>query len=440
MGQVERVLRPDGSSLERFGFELRRWRKRAGLSQARLAALVHVSADLVQKIEVGKRRPSYELARDSDALLGARGGLVGAWREISEVSRELRAGRRGSNRGNAGSGISQLDDILGGAGETLNNIGSLASFFASYSSGEVPGQDGLCDIATLTIGVEHARRAYQACRYSELTGQLPDLLARLDAACRSADGASGNRPWVLSADAYHVAAGLLLKLGEQGLAYLAADRSMRAAQASEDCVPIGASARIITHALMDGGHLGAAVTTASSQAERLDRDAPARTPEVLSVYGSLLLRGAIAASADGKRATAHELLAEAHSAAEQLGADGNLLWTAFGPTNVRLHHVNVAVTLGDAGTAVDVARGIDLSAITVAERKASLLVDLCRAFVQWGRFDKAYAAIRAAEEVAPEEVARRPSVRGLVRELACTAPPAVRREAAGFAARIGASS
>ena len=66
--------------------------------------------------------------------------------------------------------------------------------------------------------------------------------------------------------------------------------------------------------------------------------------------------------------------------------------------------MNVAVTLGDAGTAVDVARGIDLSTITVAERKASLLVDLCRAFLQWGRFDKAYAAIRAAEEIAPEEV------------------------------------
>ncbi len=262
----------------------------------------------------------------------------------------------------------------------------------------------------------------------------------MDAACRSAGGASDIRLWVLAADAYHVAAGLLLKLDEQGLAYLAADRSMRAARTSEDCVRIGASARIITHALIDGGHLGAAVRTASSQAERLDRNAPARTAEVLSVYGSLLLRGAIAASAAGKRATAQELLAEAQSAAEQLGADGNFLWTAFGPTNVRLHRVNVAVTLGDAGTAVDVARGIDLSTITVAERKASLLVDLCRAFLQWGRFDKAYAAIRAAEEIAPEEVARRPSVRGLVRELACTAPPTVRREAAGFAARIGASS
>jgi len=26
-------------------------------------------------------------------------------------------------------------------------------------------------------------------------------------------------------------------------------------------------------------------------------------------------------------------------------------WTAFGPTNARLHRVNTAVTFGDAGTA-----------------------------------------------------------------------------------------
>ena len=80
-----------------------------------------------------------------------------------------------------------------------------------------------------------------------------------------------------------MAAGLLLKLDDQGLAYLAADRSMRAAQASEDPVTTGASARIITHTLMNGGHLAAAIDTASSQAARLDRDVPSHTPESLSV-------------------------------------------------------------------------------------------------------------------------------------------------------------
>jgi len=295
------------------------------------------------------------------------------------------------------------------------------------------------DIAALTAAVNNARQQYQDCRYSELIKHLPQLLARLHSACLSLDGEAQSRAFALSADAHHVAAGLLLKLDDQGLAYLAADRSMRAAHTSEDPITVAASARIITHTLMNGGHLAAAVSTASTQAERLDHDMSSHSPDSLSVYGSLLLRGAIAAAQHDQRATAHELLDEADDAAQRLGMDGNLRWTAFGPANARLHRVNIAVTLGDAGTAIDVARGIDLSAITVTERKATLLIDTARAFLQWGRHEKAYISLRAAEQIAHEEIAGRPSVHRLVRELLITAPPSIRRNAEQFATEIGVS-
>ena len=292
-------------------------------------------------------------------------------------------------------------------------------------------------IKALATAAGHARRQYQQCLYSGLIPRLPVLLGRLDTACQLLDGDDQLRAFALSADVHHVAAGLLLKLDDRGLAAVAADRSMRAALASQDPVTIGASARIIAHTLMDGGHLSAAITTASSHAQRLDHDIAAHTPESLSVYGSLLLRGAVAAAQHDQRATAYELLAEADDAAQRLGIDGNLRWTAFGPVNARQHRVNIAVTLGDAGTAVDVARGIDLSAITVTERKANLLIDTARAFLQWGRHEKAYLALRAAQEVAPEEVSGRPSVRRLVRDLITTAPPSIRRDAEQFASQIG---
>jgi hypothetical protein len=54
------------------------------------------------------------------------------------------------------------------------------------------------------------------------------------------------RACALSADAYHVAASVLLKLGDHGLAWLAADRSMRAAAFSQQPLAVGSSARIIT--------------------------------------------------------------------------------------------------------------------------------------------------------------------------------------------------
>ena len=190
------------------------------------------------------------------------------------------------------------------------------------------------DIRALTTAADDARRQYQACRYSDLVPRLSGLLGRLGAACQLLDGDEQLRAFTLSADAHHVAAGLLLKLDDRGLAAVAADRSMRAALASQDPVTVGASARILTHTLMNGGHLAAAVTTASSHAQRLDHDIMAHTHESLSVYGSLLLRGAIAAAQHDQRDTAYQLLAEADDAAQRLGADGNLRWTAFGPSTL----------------------------------------------------------------------------------------------------------
>jgi L-serine deaminase len=136
-------------------------------------------------------------------------------------------------------------------------------------------------------------------------------------------------------------------------------------QPSQDPLTVGASARIVTRTLMSSGHLPAAIATARNHALRLDREIGARTPESLSVYGSVLLRGAIAAALHDERGAAHELLGEAADAGRRVGTDANLRGTAFGPVNARMHQVNVAVTLGDAGTAIDLARQIDLAAITV---------------------------------------------------------------------------
>lgn len=342
--------------------------------------------------------------------------------------------------GRAGGFSSREADPEAASCDATLGSGQFALVLAGPSAGTgLEGFDSPPDLTALTAAVSSARRQYQDCRYSALVQHLPLLLARLHAACASLDGEARRRALVLSADACHVAAGLLLKLDDQGLACLAADRSMRAAQASEDPVAVAASARIVTHTLMNGGHLDAAVSTATSHAARLDRAVPSRTPDSLSVYGSLLLRGAVAAAQQNQRQRAHELVDEADVAARQVGADGNLRWTAFGPTNARLHRVNIAVSLGDAGTAVDVARSIDLSTIMVTERKASLLIDTARAFLQWGRHEKAYIALRSAGEVAHEEVTGRPSVHLLVRQLIMTSPPSVRRSAERYAAQIGVS-
>ena len=328
-----------------------------------------------------------------------------------------------------------LADGAVGAGP-LRGAEALAT--ALVTSQSVPASAQATDLSALTKAVANAKRAYQSCQYAEVMLQLRMLLPALQAACDNLDGDARLHAYALSADAYHVAASVLLKLDDHGLAWLAADRSMRAAALSQEPLAVGTSARIIIHALMADGHFGAATAVASTHAQRLEADMRKPTPESLSVNGSLLLRGALAAAQAEDRDLSTTLLDEAGQAGSRLGSDHNHRWTAFGPGNVLLHRINVAVRLGDAGSAINYARKVDLDQLTVTERKASFFVDTAQAFSQWGKHDKALTSLRAAEELAPQEVSSRPAVHRLVGDLLATAPPTVRPHLSEFAAHIAA--
>jgi transcriptional regulator with XRE-family HTH domain len=327
-----------------------------------------------------------------------------------------------------------------GPGGTGDAVEAFAAVLAGYSPDDAADRlDTPPGLKALGAAVASAKRDYQACRYSQVLNGLPDLLTSVQTACTVLAGERQSQAYTLSAEAHHVAGSILLKLGEHALAGLAADRSIQAARCSGDPLTVGSSARIVTHALASSGHRAAAASTASGFAQRLDRGVPTHDGESLSVYGSLLLRGAIAAAQRNDRHTAHELLNEAEDAGRRLGPDANLRWTAFGPTNVTLHRVNIAVTLGDAGAAIDVARTVNLDQVTVTERKVSLLIDTARAFLQYGKHENAYLALRASRDIAPEEIAGRPAARQLVRDLITSAPPSVQRQAEDFAQRLGVS-
>ena len=76
MPQQPRHLDPWVSSIAYFGAELRALRTRHGLSQAQLGRAVHISGDLIAKIEKGQRRPSTDLIHRLDHKLGAHGSLT----------------------------------------------------------------------------------------------------------------------------------------------------------------------------------------------------------------------------------------------------------------------------------------------------------------------------------------------------------------------------
>ncbi len=430
------------------GGELREWRRSRGWDVPELARRLRRAAEdpvaahdglirMIRAWERGDHRPSerYELLYRRLGLPGANENEPASQPPPASSQEDTEPVRRRTFV--ELTGISLAGAILPSAAKTSPAIGIEPLVLMLTGTSPEPFATPP-DLTGLALSVTRARKDYQACRYAELVSRLPGLLSQLDSACRCLSGDDRLRACALSADAHHVTAGFLLKIGDYGLAHIATDRSMTAALASQDPLTVGTSARIVIHTLMSSGHLTAAVTTAQNHAARLDYETGTTTPESLSVYGSVLLRGALAAAQHDDRATAHEMLAEAADTARRLGSDANLRGTAFGPVNSQMHQVNVAVTLGDAGTAIELARRIDLRAVTVTERKASLLIDVALAFFQWGKYEQAHAALRAAEDTAPQEVAARSSVATLARNLTTLAPASIRRDAEQFADRIGA--
>jgi tetratricopeptide (TPR) repeat protein/transcriptional regulator with XRE-family HTH domain len=104
VSRAERVLDPDRSALSRFGCELRRWRKVRGLSQDRLGSLVHVSGDLVYRVELAERRPARDLAERCDQVLETGGALVQLWDAAGAEAAARSADPRVTDTGNVGNG------------------------------------------------------------------------------------------------------------------------------------------------------------------------------------------------------------------------------------------------------------------------------------------------------------------------------------------------
>lgn len=305
--------------------------------------------------------------------------------------------------------------------------------------GNIPTQRMLHhnDLDRLATRLTRIRSAYQHSQYESAAESLPTLLTLVR--CHREHDQSFKLA-KLDAEAHQVASALLLKSEQPVLGAIAAERSMTAARASGDELTLASSTRAVVHCLMGSGHPQPAADLAARAADQLAGAVNLDQAPAVSVYGALLLRGAIAAARMEDHDHTQTLLDEASRAAGHLGADDNLYWTAFGPTNVAAHRVAAAVELGDAGTAVRLARTIDINKLDLPERKATLLLDIARALTQWGRWQQAFEAIQGAERYAPEEVRARPVIHAMIQDLALRAPARLRAQVYEYARQIGSQA
>jgi transcriptional regulator with XRE-family HTH domain len=376
-----------------IGERVRYYRIRRGISQDVLAGLVGRTEDWLSKIENNRielDRLSV-IRRLAEALDVTIGDLVG---EPALLNWTADSGTRT---------VPALRAVL----MDYTQITPLLATSA-VSNGEPPSLDALQRDISDVFG------AYQASRYGYVTGRIPLVLSDAMHAAREANHIDRARAQGLLALAYQCAVAVLTKLGETDLAWIASERGLAAAQLSGNPLILGSLFRSVTYALHATGRFRAAVELTQAAADVLQPHLSARADdELVSIYGSLFLTGAVAASRAEDRQTTTTFLTEAQDAADRLGRDANLMWTAFGPTNVAIHRVSTAMELGDVQIALDLGPRVDASGLPV-ERQVRHAIETARAYSARNRRDDALAVLLNAEQLAPEQIKHHAISRQLV--------------------------
>lgn len=461
MPYPSKPLEPERGLPEWFGAELRHHRTRAGLSQDELGQRVHFSGDLIGKIEKAERTCSADLAQALDHVLETDGVLNRAWRLVeaqadnrpSEADKHsessVPAGRTGEVRGmlvrddraDIEKGLPMLRrEILSvalnwGAAAVLAPIAPAVTALADALGSTRGGEPKMpSDLLSLSVRLVRIKNLMQASAFDHATALLPALLRDLDSTSNQVSEDETQHTRMLTADAYQVTATVLLKQGDPAAAALAVNRSLDAAVSSEDPLTIATAFRTASHTLLRTNRSSLATGLAASHAERLERH-PA-TPDLLSTQGSLLLKAAVAAATGGRSATAAYYLDAAADTAERLGGDANYCWTGFGPINVELHRLHVALELGDLEQAVAQARRIEAERIALPDRKARFAVDAASAFASTGRFDDALESLYLAESTAPQETRTIKTVPETLHTIRRSGNDRIRSNATAFAERL----
>lgn len=283
------------------------YRKRKGISQVQLAGLVGRSESWLSQVErdvrsVDKLSVLVDIAKVLDVDVQTLS--PSPWRYAP----------------NGGTNVAALDAIR----TTLTGYNHLLG-----------SQATLWPLPQLRSGVVQAHRAYQAAEYDQVAAVLPDLLGVADAY----DDTSPEVQAVKSS-AYVVASKLLTKVGEAHLAWITADRAATAALNADSAQAQAQAAYQVVCALLRAERTEDAERIAVTSAERLAPVVRIEEPELVSLAGALWLISGVIAARSVDRTSSRERLNNAHRLAELLRRDGNLAWTAFGPTNVAVHQAS----------------------------------------------------------------------------------------------------
>jgi hypothetical protein len=275
--------------------------------------------------------------------------------------------------------------------------------------------------------------AQRDCSYAYVGDNLPDLIRDLHA---TLDTHRDEREVLRLLALTHVQgtqAWLMDIGGSIDLAWQAATLAQRAAERLEDePMSLAVSAFGTSFGLLGAGAFDLAGRVLARPGVGTDNS------EAMQVTGMLTLTSSLVAAASGDHTTRVAALDHAAELAERTG-DGNALWFGFGPSNVGVWRMSVALEAGEHAEAARIATSVNPTALPSPTRRSAYWREYGRALARLPRrHDEAVLMLRRAEEISPARIHRHPFMRSVIAELLTKAKrDAVGRELRSLAYRSG---
>jgi transcriptional regulator with XRE-family HTH domain len=388
------------------GERIRLYRRRLGLTQEQCAQLKGCTVSAWRKWESGERQ-------------------VGAFSDWIEIARILR--------------VRDLYKLTGLPVGDLprepmehETIPAIRAAMVSFD----PRLTDEPDVARLDRAVETAWDIWEERRpFTQIGMTLPGLVTEVRATIPLVDGPERDRLLRTVSMLYFLARTFTERVGAHDVSLLAADRALAAAIKADDLDYRAAAAWNLGMTLAEQGHTEVVAELARDAAAELEPtlgDEPAR----MTIFGSLHL---LRATQFARLGVEHEVIGAldvADQVAEKLG-ERNDFRTVFGPTNVGIHRVWLAVELSKPSEAIRLAQRYDVSALPSVERRFSYYVALARAYGLRNEDVAAVHMLLRAERESPDELRYNVEVRTIVREMLRRENSLTRADLRTLADRIG---
>ncbi|WP_328330475.1 MULTISPECIES: helix-turn-helix domain-containing protein [unclassified Streptomyces] len=269
---------------------------------------------------------------------------------------------------------------------------------------------------------------------------LPGMIRDAQLAARQANSGADRRvAQSLLSQTYSLSQFFIAYQPDASLLWRVVERSLVAAQESEDPHTLGVAAWLAAQAHRDSGpaHFEAADAITVETLRYLRPLLPDSGSEVLAIAGALQFEAGYTAARRGDTGAAWGHWDRARAKAGRLPADYYHPVTSFSRTIMGAHAVTIAVELHAGGESVRQVNAADAMSIPSRPRRARHRIEEARGYQLDGQAGAALAALDKAYESAPETIRYNGYARRILLEEIESKSPQRRRRASELAVKVG---